>query len=63
MDTVNERVRFSYTLTDEDDGTVHKVVSLKEKDGITATEICEMFVNFMTAAGYSENNVFDYFNE
>ena len=63
MDTVNERVRFSYTFTDEDDGMVHKIVSLKDKDSITATEVCEMFLDFMRAAGYSEDNVFNYFNK
>ena len=61
MDTVNERVRFSYTFKDEDDGMIHKVISLKEKDSVTASEICEMFLDFMKAAGYSEENIFEYF--
>ena len=61
MDTVNERVRFSYTFRDEDDGMIHKVVSLKEKDSVTAPEICEMFLDFMKAAGYSEENILEYF--
>ena len=61
MDTMTERVKFSYVFTDEDDGTVHKVVNTKNKDSITADELCEMFIDFMTSAGYSIENVYNYF--
>lgn len=63
MDNMIERVKFSYAFIDEDDGTVHKVINTKEKDSINANELCEMFVDFMRSAGYSEQNIWDYFNE
>ena len=63
MNDVNEQVSFNYEFCDKDDGTMHEVRSVKKKDAITAPELCEMFVDFMRSAGYSEQNVWDYFNE
>lgn len=63
MDNMVEKAKFTYTFNDEDDGSLHKVTALKEKECITAEELCEMFLQFMTSAGYSENNVWDYFKE
>jgi len=63
MNDVNEQVSFNYEFCDKDDGTMHEVRSVKKKDGITAPELCEMFVDFMRSAGYSEQNVWDYFSE
>ena len=56
-----ERVEFSYGFIDQDDGTSHAVSCTKNKVCITADELCEMFVDFIQSAGYSENNVWDYF--
>ncbi len=61
MKDVNEQVSFSYEFCDKDDGTMHEVRSAKKKDAITASELCEMFVDFMASAGYSVENVFNYF--
>lgn len=63
MNDVNEQVSFNYEFCDKDTGTMHEVRSAKKKDTITAPELCEMFVDFMRSAGYSEQNVWDYFSE
>lgn len=63
MDDVREEVRFSYNFCDKDDGTEHTVTNAKCKECITADELCEMFVDFMESAGYSTENIFDYFRE
>ena len=63
MDDVREEVRFSYTFCDKDDGMMHTVTNSKTKECIHADELCEMFLDFMRSAGYSEQNVFDYFGE
>ena len=63
MDNVKEKVQFTYSFYNEDDGATHEVRSSKNKDCILADELCEMFLDFMRSAGYSEENVFDYFNE
>ena len=59
-----ERINFTYFF--EDNGTEHSVLSSKrdkEDEGLRCDDICEMFVNFMTAAGFSEDNIWDYFME
>ena len=63
MDNVKEEIRFTYTFCDRDDGTMHTVTNSKVKECVLANELCEMFLDFMRSAGYSEENVFDYFNE
>ena len=63
MDNCVEYVEFSYYFSDKDDGTEHMVKNSKRRDCITASELCEMFVDFMTSAGYSEQNIWDYFKE
>lgn len=63
MDNVTEYVEFEYCFSDKDDGTEHQVRNCKRRDGIRADELCEMFVDFMVSAGYSEQNIYDYFNE
>ena len=63
MDNVTEYVEFEYCFSDKDDGTEHQVRNCKRKDCIGADELCEMFVDFMESAGYSKQNIWDYFNE
>ena len=62
MDNCMEHVEFSYYFQDPDDGTIHEVRNSKRKE-CTADELCEMFVDFIVSAGYSEQNIWDYFNE
>ena len=63
MDNSKEEVRFTYNFHDEDDGSYHSVTNSKCKECISANELCEMFVDFMESAGYSTQNIYDYFNE
>ena len=63
MDNCTEYIEFSYCFNDRDDGTEHTVRSCKRKDCITADELCEMFLSFVESAGYSTENVFNYFTE
>lgn len=60
-----ERIQFSYEFRDNDqDGDDTKeVFRTIKKDGLGCAEVCEAFVDFMTSAGYSEENIIDYFNQ
>lgn len=61
-----EKIQFSYAY-DEGDGSEVRQVNFQKADikdcGLRATDICEMFVDFMNSVGFSEENVFKYFNE
>ena len=59
-----ERINFTYCF--EDNGTEHSVLSSKrnkEDEGLHCDDICEMFVDFMRSAGFSEQNIYDYFRD
>ena len=59
-----EKIKFIYEFSDPDIKDTKTVVLHREDtDGLTDTSVCEMFVDFMNSVGYSENNVFNYFNE
>ena len=62
-----ERINFMYTFRDDTNEVVEKNVELrlqdKEGEGITASAICTLFEDFMEAAGYSIDNVLNYFRE
>jgi hypothetical protein len=61
-----ERIKFDYHFEDQDHGAEHDVTSYKyDKNdcGLQCYDICEMFVDFMTSAGFSEQNIWDYFRE
>lgn len=60
MTDATETIKFTYTFKDED-GILHKVKNQIKKDCVKSNELCEMFVDFMTSAGYSEQNIWDYF--
>ena len=61
-----EHIEFTYGFKDDEYGT-YKEVKMARKDdkgqGLTVSEVCEAFVDFMTSAGYSEDGVYDYFKE
>ena len=63
MSNASEKVKFTYRFYDEESGDLHEVNSGKEHDAITADELCEMFLDFMKAADYSEQSVLNYFND
>ena len=60
-----ERIQFSYEFRDNDqDGDdIKEVFRTIKKDGLSCVEACEAFVDFMTSAGYAEENIVDYFNQ
>jgi len=56
-----EYIKFEYRFYDEDTHTNYENKVEKSNEMIRADEICEMFMEFMRAAGYSEENVVRYF--
>ena len=61
---MNETVEFSYWITDEHGDDEKRVIVRKhDEDGLNANTLCEAFVDFMEAAGFSTDNIYDYFNE
>lgn len=63
MDNMREEIRFTYTFCDKDDGMTHTVTNSKVKECVYVNELCEMFLDFARSAGYTEQNVLDYFNK
>ena len=57
-----EQIEFKYVFRDED-GETKDVIHSKRADGIKDYDICEMFLDFMRSVGFSEENIFKYFNE
>lgn len=58
-----ERIEFNYSY--HDDNGEEKLVSASKRDenGLHDCDICEMFVDFMRSVGFSEENIFRYFQE
>ena len=61
-----ERIEFSYHFDDAnypDEKCI--VVSKRDKngEGLRDYDICEMFLDFMCSVGFSEQNIFKYFNK
>lgn len=57
-----ETIEFKYCFkdgTDVKEVRVHK----SDEDGLHDYEICDMFIDFMRSVGYSEENIYRYFNE
>ena len=56
-----ERIEFNYSYHDEDGEEKIVTVSRRNEDGLHDYAVCEMFVDFMNSVGFSEDNVFRYF--
>lgn len=60
-----ERIEFSYHF-DDTDYSDEKCIVVSKRDrngeGLRDDDICEMFLDFMRSAGFSEQNIFKYFN-
>ena len=57
-----ERIEFTYVF--DEDGEEKTVRHCKrDENGVHDYDICEMFLDFMRSVGFSEENVFKYFNE
>lgn len=62
---MREMVSFSYEFVDEHSGEM-KSITLQKKsgdEGITSDALCEQFVDFMVSAGFSDENIYHYFQE
>ena len=57
-----ENIEFRYCFKDGDEAKEINV-GKKAEDGLHDYEVCEMFLDFMRSVGFSEENVFKYFNE
>ena len=56
-----ETVEFKYCYKDGEE--VKEIHICKEnEDGFHDYDVCEMFLDFMQSVGFSEENVFKYFN-
>lgn len=59
-----ERVDFNYRFDDvTDQKVVARTLTDKDGEGITCSDVCEAFVDFMVSAGFAEHNIYDYFAE
>ena len=57
-----EYIEFKYTF-EENGETKELKLSKCNENGIHDYDICEMFLDFMKSVGFSEENVFRYFEE
>ena len=58
-----ERIEFTYTYHDKDGEEKVVTQAKRNENGIHDYDICEMFLDFMRSVGFSEENVFRYFNQ
>ena len=56
-----ERIEFSYVFRDGTDREKVISTSKRDEDGLHDRDICEIFLDFMRSAGFSEENVLKYF--
>ena len=57
-----ERIEFTYVF--DEDGEEKTVRHHKcNEDGVHDYDICEMFLDFMRLVGFSEENIYRFFNE
>ena len=61
---MKEMVEFAYVFTNDKGDDEKRVFVRKNSDeGLSADTLCEAFVDFMESAGFSVDNVYDYFEE
>lgn len=60
-----EKVKFVYEFVDDEYGENRCITFNKEDEesGISCDQICGMFVDYMNAAGFSEDLVYKYFKD
>ena len=57
-----ENIEFRYCF--KNDGEIKEInVGKKAEDGLHDYEVCEMFLDFMRSVGFSEENIYKYFQE
>ena len=62
-----ETIRFWYTFEDKDKDSNMPVtdvdISVSSEAGVGLGDVCEAFVHFIEAAGYSSANLSEYFSD
>ena len=61
-----ERIKMVYTFDDDStEITEERHIEMKQEaaEGLRDYNICELFVDFMRACGFSEENVWKYFRD
>ena len=58
-----ERIELNYVFRDEDNEEKMITQSKRNENGLQDYEVCEMFLDFMRSVGFSEENVYKYFQE
>lgn len=57
-----EEIKFSFKFDGEGMMMDKKViVECKNEDGLSVPDVCEAFVEFMESAGFSVDNIYEYF--
>jgi len=58
-----EMIEFMYNFSDDHDRDTKRVIIRKQsEDGLTCDELCEAFIDFMEAAGFNTDCVYEYFD-
>lgn len=58
-----ERVELNYVFRDENGEEKMVTRSKRDENVIHDYDVCEMFLDFMRSVGFSEENVYRYFQE
>lgn len=58
-----ERIELNYVFRDKDNEEKMITQSKRNENGLQDYEVCEMFLDFMRSVGFSEENVYKYFQE
>ena len=58
-----ERIELNYVFRDESGEEKMITRSKRDESGIHDYDVCEMFLDFMGSIGFSEDNVYRYFQE
>ena len=58
-----ERIEFNYIFRDEDNEEKVITTSKRREEGLHDYEVCEMFLDFMRSVGFSEENVYRFFEK
>ena len=58
---MKESIEFVYTFEDEN-GNTKRIIVNKHAEALQCTEVCEAFEDLINSAGFSMDNVLEYFN-
>ena len=58
-----ERIEFIYHYEDENGDEKRVITSKSNEHGLSSDAVNEMYLDFMSSVGYSEDNVLSYFHD